>query len=237
MAAVIPRPNQIIELTRGLSLPLPALDREHLEVIAEVIDEAWQHLLENHASTLTAGSEPEISALLATRLNALLEMHPLWQALVRSITRGSETLSFDGSHLEKKPDLSIHLSGRNPSFPLIVECKLVDSTSQKGIDLYCIKGLTRFLIGEYAWPAREGFMLAYVRDGSTITGSLSPYLVKSQAGGSGSFAIEQMPTSMTIASLDSAESKHSRAFKYIAADPAFENPGAISLWHLWVSIS
>ena len=47
---------------------------------------------------------------MATRLNRLLDEHPLWEQMVRSVTRGSETLSFDGVHLEKRPDLSIHLT-------------------------------------------------------------------------------------------------------------------------------
>jgi hypothetical protein len=237
MPAIRPRPNQILELVRGLHLPLVALDKEHLAVIAEVIGEAWQYLLEHQSQTLASGTEPEISALLVTRLNALLDEHALWQLLVRSVSRGPEMTSFNGAHLEKRPDLAIHLSCRNPSFPLIVECKILDSGTRKGVDTYCDNGLTRFLVGEYAWPAREGFMLAYVRDGSSIAGALSPFLTESQSKQPPRYAIEQMPDALGIQNVDSAQSQHGRAFKYLVADHLNQDPGVISVWHLWMVAS
>jgi hypothetical protein len=235
MPVIVPRPNQILELIRGLDLPLIALEPEHLEVMAEVIGGAWQDLLGPQAETLAKGTEPEISALLATRLNALLDEHPLWQQLVRSVSRGSEIISFDGSHLEKRPDLSIHLSGRNPSFPLIVECKIIDAASRRGVDAYCEKGLKRFLIGEYAWPAREAFMIAYVRDGSSIATTLAPFLNQSESARPAPYAIERMPNTLALGNLDSAHSSHSRAFKYLVDAPLNQEPGPISVWHLWVA--
>ena len=234
MPAVTSRPNQIVELTRGLDLPLIAIDKEHLEVIAEVIGEAWQYLLQQQPQTLANGSEPEISALLATRLNGLLDQHVLWRQLVRSVTRGSEMISFNGAHLEKRPDLSIHLSGRNPSFPLVVECKIVDAPSRRGVDTYCDSGLNRFLVGEYAWPAREAFMLAYVRDGTSIASALSPFFSKSLTKRPAPYAIEQMPNALAIANVDGAQSRHSRSFKYVLEAPSNQDPGTISVWHLWV---
>jgi hypothetical protein len=235
MPIITPRPNQIFELIRGLDLPLVALASEHLEVMAEVIGDAWQDLLATQAETLAKGTEPEVSALLATRLNALLDEHPLWQQLVRSVSRGSELISFDGSHLEKRPDLSIHLSGRNPSFPLIVECKIIDAASQRGVDAYCEKGLKRFLIGEHAWPAREAFMVAYVRDGSSIAATLAPFLNQSASAQPTPYAIEQMLNPLSLEKLDSAHSSHARAFKYLVDPPLNQVPGPISVWHLWVA--
>jgi hypothetical protein len=235
MPIITPRPNQILELIRGLEFPLIALASEHLEVMAEVIGGAWQDLLASQAETLATGTEPEVNALLATRLNALLDEHPLWQQLVRSVSRGSEVASFDGSHLEKRPDLSIHLSGRNPSFPLMVECKIVDAVSQRGVDTYCASGLRRFLVGEYAWAAQEGFMLAYVRDGSSIAHTLAPFLQQSQSASPPPYAVEQMPCPVALENLDGAHSKHSRAFKYLVDAPLNQKPGAISVWHLWMA--
>ena len=237
MPAIRPRPNQVLELVRGLHLPLVGLDKEHLAVIAEVIGEAWQYLLEHQSPTLANGTEPEISALLVTRLNALLDEDALWQLLVRSVSRGPEMTSFNGAHLEKRPDMAIHLSGRNPSFPLIVECKILDSGAQKGVNTYCDNGLTRFLVGEYAWPAREASMLAYVRDSSSIAGALSPFLTESQSKQPPPYAIEQMPDVLGIQNVDSAQSRHSRDFKYLVEPPLNQYPGAISVWHLWMSAS
>ena len=155
-----PRPDQIYLLTRGLDLPLDALREEHLEVISEVIALAWADLLRSDRATLVSGTEAEVNTKMVTRLCALIDENQMWSHLVRAVTRGTETLSFDGSRLEKRPDLSIHLTARNPSFPLVVECKLIDAGARKGQGLYCDEGLSRFLSGEYAWAVRESFMLA-----------------------------------------------------------------------------
>src|ERR1035441_2300250 len=139
LSRVYPREDQVAELTRGQSLPLAPLHEIHLMFIAETLTRAWNDLLVDRRSTLLSGREPELNTLIETRLNALLEEDQRWSQLVRDVARGKETLSYDGSHLEKRPDLSIHLTDRSPSFPLIVECKLIDAPSRKKIDLYCEK--------------------------------------------------------------------------------------------------
>ena len=141
LSRVHPRHDQVAELTRGQSLPLAPLHEIHLRLVAEVLRRAWKDLLGDRRSILLSGGETEVNTLIETRLNALLEEDHLWSLLVRAVVRGKETVSFDGSHLEKQPDLSILLTDRNPSFPLVVECKLIDAPSRKKIDLYCNDGL------------------------------------------------------------------------------------------------
>lgn len=233
-SSVSPRHNQIDFLTRGLDLPFPALRDEHLFVIADVLVVAWAGLLQSHPTTLLTGTEAEINALMETRLGQLLDEHPLWEQMVRCVTRGKETLSFDGGHLEKRPDLSIHLTNRNQAFPLIVECKLIDAFSRKGADLYCDNGLRRFLTGEYGWATREAFMMAYVRDGATIASALNPFLAKSRTRTPQPYLIEEMPIAVASDGSDLASSRHERLFHYPTRTPPRDVPGAITLWHLWV---
>lgn len=233
-SASAPRLNQIDELTRGLELPFVALHDEHLAVIAEALASAWTELSGTQAAALRTGSEAEVNALMETRLTRMLEEHPLWEQLVRNVTRGKETLSFDGSHLEKRPDISIHLSARTPAFPLIVECKLIDTTTRKGHDLYCDNGLKRFLTGEYAWATREAFMLAYVRDSSTIASALTPFLSASRHRHPEPYAIEELPASGALPSLDLARSLHGRSFRYPTRISPGDDPGPIAVWHLWL---
>src|SRR5258707_8684085 len=140
-----PREEQIAELTRGHTLPFPPLHDMHLTYIADVLVLAWRELLKSHRQTLLSSGESEINALMESRLNALLDEDKIWSQLVRNVTRGTESMSYDGSHLEKRPDLSVHLTNRNPSFPLIVECKLIDIASMKTAELYCSQGLARFV--------------------------------------------------------------------------------------------
>lgn len=231
-AARPPRPEQIDELTRGLDLPLPALDEAHLTLIAEVLALAWTDLAHSQGRTLLQGSEAEINALLATRLGRLLDEHPLWEQLVRCVTRGTETISFDGTRLESRPDLSIHLSTRTPSFPLLVECKLMDAPAGKSIALYCDKGLTRFVDGRYGWAVREAFMLAYVRDRSTTASCMLPFLESVR----GKFNVDGVISGAAHPSLDIARTAHARSFRYGNRALPGGDPGAIAIWHLWLQL-
>src|SRR5258708_35994592 len=124
VGAVAVRLDQIEQLTRRVQLPLAPLHQEHLSIISEALSIAWRELLRTQRATLLAGLEPEINSLMETHLNQMLDEHHLLAQLVRCVARGKETLSFDGTHLEKRPDLSVYLTFRNASFLLVVECKL-----------------------------------------------------------------------------------------------------------------
>lgn len=230
-----PRPELVDELTSGLTLPLPPVQQLVMLVIAETLARAWSDLLTRHAETLRTGDEAEVSALLITRLNALRDEEPCWENLASGVNRGGESMNFDGSHLEKRPDLSIHLTRRNFSFPLVAECKLIDKAGKKTVKLYCADGLTRFVYGDYAWATREAFMLAYVRDGSDIENCLSPCLAASRNKPPDPCHTERLPTRPNPASANLACSRHLRGFAYIHQEAA--NPGAIDLWHLWLPVT
>jgi hypothetical protein len=231
-----PRVEQVAELTRGLQIPFAPLPEANLKIIAEVLSSAWVGLLRTHRQVLFSGQEAEVNALMASRLNFLLDEDTAWSVLVRSVARGTETMSFDGSHLEKRPDLSLHLTGRNPSFALIVECKLLDRPSGKRVDMYCNDGLARFVRGEYAWASREAFMLAYVRDESRIATSLRPYLAENQNNQPDLFQTAALPEMITNSGMHLARSGHNRSFRYVGR-PSLSSPGLISIWHLWILIS
>jgi hypothetical protein len=231
--AIFAREDQVAELTRGLDLPFHPLQPIHLSIVAEVLAGAWNELSIAHRATITGGSEAEINALMTARLNALLDVNLMWRQLVRSVTRGTESISFDGSHLEKRPDLAIHLTDRSPSFPLIVECKIIDVKSSKTAKLYCEQGLRRYVIGDYAWAAAEAFMLAYVRDNSSIKTSLTPILHESEKLTPPPYLVVIFPEAAPHATADLAQSRHNRNFRYAGSAP--RQPGPISIWHMWVS--
>jgi hypothetical protein len=226
-----PRPEQVAALTQGIALPLPPLPESVLRVVAETLVRAWRDLTVEHGETLCKGDEAEVSALLEARLIALRDEDACWESVASGVSRGREGISFDGCHLEKRPDLSIHLTHRRFNFPLVAECKLIDRRDDKTVALYCSHGLIRFIKGEYAWMSREAFMLAYVRDGSNIAGCLRPRLAKSGATDPG--ATEVLPTPVSGASADLARSRHRRNFTYLPPTPS-PDPGAIELWHLWL---
>ncbi len=223
------RDYQIEELTRGVQLPLPALQRRHLLVIAELLTEAWDDLLEVQEQILRSKPEPDVNALMKTRINKLRDKKTEWKALVSGVTLGSESCNYDASSIEKRPDLSVHLTDKHRpfDFPLIVECKLIDTNNGKEVELYCKDGISRFIDGRYAWYAREAFMLAYVRDTSTIADCLTPHLEKQQENTPDPFLTEQLPLALTPPYPHNlALSRHGRSFP--------GNTGAIDMWHLWL---
>ena len=150
-----PRPDQVAELTRGLRLPLAAIADDHLEILAERMRQAFDEVRADYPNTVARGEEAEVTTLMQNRLNRLINKDPLWGQLVCYIGRGTESISFDGSHLEKRPDLSIVLSGGERRFPLVAEAKIVDAAASKTARLYCENGIRRFVEGEYAWGNRE----------------------------------------------------------------------------------
>jgi hypothetical protein len=234
-AAIRPRPDQIAELTRSLTLPLPALSSDHLEIIAEGLLKAFGDIGKNSPATIGSGSEAEVTALMEARLNTMIEEDPLWGQLVLCVARGKESLSHDGAHLEKRPDLSIYLSNRNRGFPLITEAKIIDASTSKTEALYCENGIHRFVNGEYAWGNREALMVAYVRDGSSISTKLTPFLSTAMALTPPGYLVEGLPIAVGQSSIDLAYSRHGRSFSYGGNPGAACKPGPISVWHLWLS--
>lgn len=156
-------PNyQLEEFMRGVERPVPPLQPRPLRAIAEMLVAAWEGLLEDYEEVLRHDEEKVVNTLMESRLKSLSELNPQWSMLVASVERGKETINYDGSKLETRPDFSIYLTNRSSKLPLIVECKLLDTTdtkSKKTINLYCTKGLARFIEGQYGWYAREASCL------------------------------------------------------------------------------
>ena len=233
--AIRPRPDQIAELTRGLQLPLPDIAGDHLEIIAGVLHRAFSEIRLEAPVTVDSGNEAEVTALMEARLNRLIDQDLFWGQLALCVARGKETLSVDGSHLEKRPDLSIYLSNRTRGFPLVAEAKVLDAATSKTEAIYCNDGLRRFVDGEYAWANREAFMIGYIRDGSSIGSTLTPFLSSAMDLDPPGYLVEQLPVPVGSGCSDVAYSRHGRDFTYGAQLPPGNDPGSISVWHLWVS--
>ena len=112
------RPNHIFELTKGIQLPLPKISDDILEIIASGIIQAFNEVMLSHPNDMCTGTEAEVTALLQARLNNLIQEDFVLSQLVSYVGRGVESLSFDGVHLEKRPDLSLVLTSSINNFPL-----------------------------------------------------------------------------------------------------------------------
>ena len=232
--AVRPRHDQVAELTRGVRLPLAPIADEHLEILAEGLRRAFDDIRAHAPTKVATGQEPEVTALMQARLNRLIQEDSLWRQLVLWVGRGTESISFDGSHLEKRPDLSIVLSGAERRFPLVAEAKIIDAAASKTATVYCKNGIRRFVEGEYAWGNREAFMIGYVRDDSSIDTTLKTVLSKAAALHPHRYLVEALPVLVGSGSSDLAYTRHGREFVYASQRPP-NTPGPISVWHLWLT--
>lgn len=228
-----PRPDHIAELTIGTRLPLASICKEHLSVILENISRAWQELQATGAPALQNGDEAEINALLDPRLNHFCQSQPLWKDLVHSVHRGRESMSYDGSKIELRPDLSFILLHGNRHFPMALECKIIDHPNSKTVGLYCTNGIARFVVGDYAWANREAIMLAYVRDGSSLSAKLVPHLAKNAKTKPDRLQTISHPQSRIDIHPTVWQTEHERSFSYMTTVDG-NNPGPISLFHLWL---
>jgi hypothetical protein len=236
---------QIDALTRGVRLPLQAIQLPHLGVILETLAAAVGEVAAEYDAMVRYGSEAEISALVVARLCAYLvepdtgtaqdqpALLSMWRQLARAVARGKESVGHDGKRIELRPDLNIFLTGQHPSFPLIVECKIIDPHGGKTVGMYLDNGVSRFLAGDYGWAAQEGVMLAYVRDGSRVHATLARLMAKD---GGAAHAVLRPPEPMPGPPADLARSVHARRFRYHGRTPPNDDPGAISLWHLWLPV-
>ena len=155
--------------------------------------------------------------------------------IIARISRGKESVNFDATKLELRPDLSIFLTDTKRRFPLIVECKIIDHANKKGVDLYCSKGIARFVDGDYAWTNREAIMLAYVRDDSGVASKLTPHLAKSATAKRDPLLTSAHPSLRTDIHPTAHFSTHGRAFRYLP-DCNGTDPGEITLSHLWLKV-
>jgi hypothetical protein len=227
--------DHLSELIRGRELPLPALDPLHVELILELLQQAYEGIKADYPGAVSGGGEKHLNSLMVTRLNHLVGDDPVAGLLVRAVSLGTETKNYDASRFEMRPDIQISLTNRQHLFPLIVECKIIDIEKEKTVDLYCLKGLARFTTGDYAWTSREAMMLAYVRDGASTASHLHPFLTAAMSLSPPEYAVVSLPQKCALSLLDAARSDHERYFSYVHGAQSGKLPGNIAVWHLWVS--
>ena len=162
-------------------LPHPPIDDAVLLITHNAICRAFVLLRGSDFSLGTAHEDDitrQLHLILENRLRQKGEIPGFDERLFRKVWRAPEFTNFDGSHLAKKPDLVFELV-RDETLvlsthdALFVECKLVGK-SHPVTTAYCNEGVSRFIVGDYAWAMQEGMMLAYVRHGYTLLGNLRP---------------------------------------------------------------
>lgn len=166
-------------------LPHPPLGLPVILLVRRVLLRAFELLREQNFQFATA-SEDEITAALKRVIqNNLLESGKIVPGFSKRtfnpIVRQGQWENYNGTVLTKTPDLffSLRDDGCEPQRiisefnGLFVECKPIDKRHPVG-SKYCDDGLSRFVLGHYAWAMSEGMMLGYSRDDRTIAANLIP---------------------------------------------------------------
>lgn len=229
----------------GAELPHPPISLPIFLVVEEAICVAWDFLRTHPRSgfNLLSASEDEVTEELYERLYDEVFNRGIVDGFDRQlftvITRESKVRNYDGTKLDKMPDLLIGLSDRLSVFRLsqdwlFIECKPVDSDHSIGIH-YCDKGIIRFVRGEYAWAMTSALMIGYILDGFSITSNLSNALEKRN---------KEITTILSPCPCQRSKSgknnevvhisRHSRTFNYVETG---QQAPLITIRHLWLKRS
>jgi hypothetical protein len=153
------------------------------------------------------------------------------------VTREAKVRNYDGTKLDKMPDLLVGIAGRNDVYKktqdwLFIECKPVDTNHTVGVH-YGAKGIARFIRGEYAWAMTSALMVGY----ASLGYSIEPKLPESLESRKQEFKVRRMPVpchcSPAVSYAEKVHStEHERTFYYLEnGQPA----PPIKLRHLWLN--
>ena len=217
-------------------LPYPMLPLAAQRVVHAALRYAWNAVQARTPShELTSATEPQITTILQFALNELLDddnepIAGFSSNYFETVERGAEMVNYNGTRLEKRPDLRFRLQGRIPHvrdrthYGLFVECKLLDATHP--LRRYVADGVQRFVSGDYGWAMPHGAMVAYVRAGGPARSDLIRLLNEKKVDYSVVTAVEMLDEELV-------RSTHERRWQY----PSSDAPGPIDLTHVWLSLS
>jgi hypothetical protein len=228
----------------GIRLPHAPLSlRSHL-IVESAVCAAWELILTRGRATfdLQAANEDTVTHELYERLYDEVFDRGIVEGFDRevfaSVRREPKVRNFNGSNLDKMPDLLVEFIDRpagamNSQHGLFIECKPVDVAHTVGAH-YCDKGLIRFVRGDYAWAMQSAMMIGYAREGYSIVPKLSKALAsKRKEPIVTTSGPKSCPCTHTTTYAERvAISEHERNFSY---DENGSPAGTIVIRHLWLS--
>jgi hypothetical protein len=202
----------------------PDLSSAYKTAIEAALRWAWAGVHSLTPEILRNGTEEEITKCIQRALNEQDRKNARRRAPgldgFETVNRGSKVTTADG-RIEKAPDLVfrpvVSTGVRNlGDWGMFVECKIIAPEKHHSPEIYCAKGVARFVCGEYAPRMPRATMIAYVRDGRQPYSTLFPLLNAEYATTSHETAV---PGETSISRHDRSSAPH----------PCVE----ITLTHLW----
>ncbi|MFG6460128.1 hypothetical protein ACG04Q_01010 [Roseateles sp. DXS20W] len=221
---------------------LPPFGALQIRAVERALRLAWQELRASPAVygvQLATANEVAISEGLLRVVDLLRN-----QGSIRAFTKDFETphsdgglSNYNGQKLAKRPDLSFKLKV-NPApgihgiqHRLFVEAKVLNGGKQT-VGKYCSDGLSRYVVGDYAWGMPHAFMLAYVKKPTfTLPASLDTHLAKN-GGAYNVKGAKAVKCTYTTVKPDAFHTTHGRTWTFKDGT----SPGDIQLIHLWLNV-
>lgn len=217
------------------ALPHPPVDLSVMLILEDAIRAAWELLIETPPSTLNLATDLEeplnfhLHEALADRVWSCGLVAGFDEMYFRDIQSAPEVCNFDRKELKKRPDMLVKLAGRpdtvKPSQDgIFIECKPVD-TAHPLTSQYCRRGISRFVVGRYAWAMQEAIMIGYARELKDTVALLQEAFTKTQA------TTLSSGTPECGLNEGSAVTRHRRSFCYSQTGAAAPE---ITLRHIWL---
>ncbi len=152
-------------------------------IVEEALRFAW-NLMRTKPRTgfnLIDAHEDEITHELRERLyNEVFNKHIIDgfdRQLFMVVVREAKVDNYNGGSIDKMPDMIIMLWDDTSQYipsqdGIFIECKPVDHEHSL-VTHYCKKGISRFVVGDYAWTMTSALMIGYVSNGYNISSNLS----------------------------------------------------------------
>lgn len=224
-----------------VSFPFPKWGEEDVKAILKAFANGWNEAKKKYPDIIESGSEEEVTEKLRSAVDGIMRGESVKgfnKTKYESIVRGAKVERFDGTGIDKAPDLTIRKQNIQPGLvdthfqALFIECKLIEK--EKTPLLYIKKGINRFVIGDYAWAMPQALMLAFVRDGKTLPDGLMDFF-------------ENNKTNKVVNSCKPKRNVCKVAFKLCASQNAYltihnrswvhakGKPGDINIYHAWLA--
>lgn len=220
--------------TEPYAFPHPPVDPAVLLILEDAIRAAWKLLVENPPVTLNLAEDLEeplnfhLHEALTDRVWNRGVVDGFDEMYFRDIQPAPEVCNFDRKELKKRPDMLVKLAGRpetvKPSQDgIFIECKPVDAAHPL-VSQYCRRGITRFVVGRYAWAMQEAMMIGYAREDTDASALLHEAFGKTTA-------THSVGEPERGAIQGSAVTRHRRSFCYTQTGAGAPE---ITLRHVWL---
>lgn len=154
------------------ALPHPPVDESVLLILEDAIRAAWVLLRQSPPATLNLATDLEepinfhLHEALTDRVWNRGVVDGFDEMIFRDIQSAPEVCNFNRRELKKRPDMLVKLTCRpstvKPSQDgIFIECKPVDRDHPL-TSHYCRRGISRFVVGRYAWAMQEAVMIGYL---------------------------------------------------------------------------